>query len=100
MKLFHKYFSSLRTSELWPPLATVSIFGLCVLATTPHAGALEFLLRHSDIVNSMCCLVGAILVGYTVVGGMIKGPKEVEDNVTVEVESNTTESVAKRYLKI
>lgn len=100
MKLFHTYFSLLRTSDLWSPVAALSIFGLCVLASTPHAGVLGFLLRHSDIVNSMCCILGAILVGYTVVVGMIKGPNEVEDNATVEVENNTTESVAKRYLKI
>lgn len=99
MKLFHKYFSSLRNSEIWSPLAALSIFWLCALATTPHASARELLLRHSDIVDYMCCLVGAILVGYTLVVGMMNGPTQ---NVTVEAQENTseTETFKKRYLKI
>lgn len=100
MKLFHTYFSLLRNSECGIFIAALSLFGLGALTFTMFTGATEFLLAHAKIVNCMCCLLGAILVGYTVVVGMIKGPNEVEDNVTVEVESNTTESVAKRYLKI
>lgn len=97
MKPFHTYFSLLRDSDVGIFIAALWLFGLGALACMMFTGAPEFLLDHAKIINYMCCLLGAILVGYTVVVGMMEGP---EKTVTVEVEKDTAETVEKRYLKI
>lgn len=97
MKLSHTYFSSLRNSEFWFPIATLSLFGVGVWVIMTFTGAQEFLLRHSDVFDYMCCLLAAVLVGYTAVVGILSGP---EDTVTVETQENMSKSIEKRYLKI
>ena len=95
--------SSLRNAEFYIPGA-LTLFGLGAWAGM-FTGAQELLRLHSDVLltfsNYMCCLVGAILVGYTGVVGMMNGPNK-NDNVTVQTQENMaeTETVKKRYLKI
>ena len=104
MKLFDRYFSSLRTPEDWISIAALSFLGLGTSLVVWMIGPNLFSWGINELETFFNFMIGLTLTtgaGYIVAIGSLDGPEgHMEEQVSIEAQENISESVKKRYLKI
>jgi len=104
MKLFERYFPSIRTPENWISIAAFSFLGLGTSLALWMIGPNLFSWGINELETFFNFMIGLTLttgVGYIVAIGLLDGQEgHMEDHVNVEAQENMSVAFERRYLKI